>query len=773
MRALLKGILFIVLCNLSFNVFAAKDPVLWRLNKAFHNPSLTGRTYTVTYTFTSQLPFTMVRPLVIEKNATPAGDFSYSDTCTGMRLTPNQSCTVQVTLTPQSVGTKFLQLAITGYDSNRVLLPALTTQTRGESLQTVYGTVTQSLPATMNVSQTGNYTFSFTNNSSATVTDVAVEVTQTSGTPSFTTNCLSTLGQNKTCTITGSYTPLSDSPTVQGVTGKFNYAQGSTVSLSTNTSVSTASGVTASFVGNNYLPAEMVGGSSNIKTIWYLFTNHTGGSITISSSSVDVSPGSEGTFTVDSDPALNNCSGTLANDASCQIKGTFEGNVVASPTQVDVTGEINYTGGGGTSADITTSTTLVATMGTSRTLTLVNNCSFPVWFSLNGGALGGSPSCPNSPCPTGTTCNSTTHTCFWNNYAPNTGTYELAQSGGTTTVTIPLTSADPAIQWSGNISASTGCNGTTCKEATCQNSGGTTACAPGIGFSQPATQAEITMSKTTSDSYDVEVINGFHIPIAMAPGPYVTPNNYTCGVPGSFTAGNGFGACNWETAALPGNGYYWVSSGGTPCNISAPTCGSETTQICGLDSNLNQVCGDFLGYWTANQVCSKNNVPSAVSSYFNCSEALSSLTSTIPFPSNSTLYDLMACAVPTGDTLPPFNTCYKSYPGSTSTEIQQCCGCVDWWTISGIGSNPNAQSCTQAGQSSPQSDPVWTQYIQPGVQWLKKACPSLYTYQFDDATSGFSCTNTLPGEANSVGYTITFCQGNTGLPAGKADGRGV
>ncbi|WP_457589488.1 hypothetical protein, partial [Legionella pneumophila] len=31
--------------------------------------------------------------------------------------------------------------------------------------------------------------------------------------------------------------------------------------------------------------------------------------------------------------------------------------------------------------------------------------------------------------------------------------------------TIPVTNADPNIQWSGNISASTLCNGTTCQQA--------------------------------------------------------------------------------------------------------------------------------------------------------------------------------------------------------------------------------------------------------------------------------------------------------------------
>jgi hypothetical protein len=131
----------------------------------------------------------------------------------------------------------------------------------------------------------------------------------------------------------------------------------------------------------------------------------------------------------------------------------------------------------------------------------------------------------------------------------------------------------------------------------------------------------------------------------------------------------------------------------------------------------------------------------------------------------------MACAVPKGDIEPTFNSCYLTYSGVPSNNQLPCCGCIDWWTVSGIGANSDTQSCTQPGQSTPQTDPVWNTNLQNGVAWLKKACPSAYTYPFDDKSSTFSCTNTIPGEPNSVGYTITFCQGNTGLPATKNEGR--
>jgi hypothetical protein len=768
-----KAFIFFLLF-LSVVPVLAKDPVAWRLDKTFQDPIFIGRSYTITYTFTSQLPLTMVKPIVIDKNAMLPNEFTFVDNCSGKKLTPGQQCTVQVTLVPTVAGNKFLQLAITGYDNNYVKLPGLATTAQGESHEAIYAVVTQSLPGSSQSGEAESYLFSFTNRTNASVTNISAHVNQTSGVATFSTTCGSSLAAGATCTITGSYNPTA-SPSVQTVTGSLDYGTGSTTSIATSTTVSTTSGVVGSFVGSNYLPAVMVGGPSNQKTLWFLFTNNGPGSVTISTGTIAATVGGS---IVTLTPVFNHCSGaTLVQTAACDMQATFEANTVVSPTPVTVTGTVNYTGGSGTTASLSTSTTVVAALGTSRTVTFLNQCSFPVWFSLNGGQLTSSPTCSSdAQCPTGTSCSSVNNKCFWKNYAPNgsgggSTPYELAANGGTNTVTIPLTSADPNVQWSGNFSASLGCdNSSSCSQASCGNSGGTTACAAGVGFSQPATEAEITMNISTSDSYDVETINGFHIPISMTPGPFVTPNNYVCGVPGAFTAGNGFGSCNWQNAAPPGNGYYWVTSGGAACNISSPSC-SSASQICGLDSSLNQVCGNFLGYWSANQVCSLPNVPAQVSSFFQCTTPLAGLSSSVSFPSGSTLYDLMACAVPKGDVQPTYNSCYLTYSGVPANNELPCCGCIDWWTVSGINANPNTQSCTQSGQSTPQTDPVWNQYIQNQVAWMKKSCPQAYTYPFDDKSSSFTCTNTLPGESNSVGYTITFCEGNSGLPAGKTEGR--
>lgn len=774
MHSTIKSFLSVILILLSFHAYAGKNPISWQLDQSFQSATFTGRSYTVTYTFTNQLPFRLVNALNIKKNASPASDFSYVDGCTGLRLASQQSCTVQITLNPKTSGQKSVQLVIAGYSKDEVPVPTLTTQTSGQSPVGLQGVVTQSLPATLSVGQSASYLFTYTNNGSTTATNLSLQSNQSSN-PSFVSTCSSSLAAGRSCTVSGSYTASSASPTVQSVSATLSYAQGSAVVESTSTSVSAVSGVTASFVQPYYLPAAMVGGASNQKTIWVLFTNNTTGPITITASSLGITTGAGGTFTVDSDPAYNNCSGSLPVSGSCQIRGVFEAPTEVSPTAFALTGSLSFTGATGSPSVIATSTTVVASLGTSRTVTFVNDCNFDVWFSLNGGAMAGSPNCSSnaSVCPTGTACNASNGLCYWQNYAPINNNYKLTASGGQNTVTIPLTSADPVVQWSGNFSASTLCDGSSsCGQASCQNNGGSTSCAVAQGFSQPATQAEITMLANGADSYDVEVINGFHLPISMVPGPYVSANNYNCGSPGSNTASNGFGACAWTSGATPpGNGYIWVASGGSPCNINSPSC-STGGQLCGLDAGFNQVCGNFLGFWTANQVCASSNVPTGIRSYFNCDTALPA-----NFPAGSTVKQIMACSVPKGDIAPTFNSCYLNYTSSSAADIAQCCGCVDWWDAAQtggttIGSNSTAQSCTKPGASSAQTDPQWTQYVMSGIKWIKKACPSAYTYPFDDATSGFSCTNNLSGASNSVGYTITFCPGgDTGLPSGATEGR--
>jgi hypothetical protein len=48
--------------------------------------------------------------------------------------------------------------------------------------------------------------------------------------------------------------------------------------------------------------------------------------------------------------------------------------------------------------------------------------------------------------------------------------------------------------------------------------------------------------------------------------------------------------------------------------------------------------------------------------------------------------------------------------------------------------------------------------VLPTIAWLKKSCPTCYTYPFDDMSSTFQCTNhkTSATGTNSIPYVITF-----------------
>lgn len=765
--------------------FAGTNPVSWSINQTIQNPSIVGRTYTSTYTFTNNLPFTMVKALEIDKIASPSSEFTYDDQCSGVKLAHNGTCTVKITFIPTVAGAKSVQLVVAGYSNDRVpVTPQTSTATGGSTADTQVATNNpQSFPVNISIGSPYPYQFTFTNNGSAAVTVDSLVVTQTAGTPSYSTsNCGSPLGKGSVCTVTGSYTPTSSDPSTQAVTATMTYTGTSgqkTAQVTTDGSINSPTGVIASFTPPYYLPAEMLGGSSNQKIVQAHFLNNTGAAVTATAQSLTITTGAaSGTLTLDTaGSATNNCltagggSKSLPQGGACIIQGTFEGDVVGADTQIVITGSLT-TSYSGTPVTKTTQTYLVPSLSTARTISFENKCDFPVWYSFHGGALGGSPNCPTAACPTGTSCDTTTHACFWDNPAPLTGTIELAATTGVATSVIPFNSGtDPAIQWSGVISASLRCDAgrADCMVSPCGNSDGAASCAVGQGFIGPTTQAEVTFNISEADAYDVEVINGFTIPIAMTPGSHTQADGYSCGIAAGYTAvPDTFGSCDWDTATPPSTQYYTIVTSGGSTN-SADCTGNE---IYGIAINLGpdtvtQSCGYFLGFWTADQVCGLHPTQGgAVESYFQCLTPIGG-----PYPSGSNFYDLMKCSVPKGDTTPPFNSCYLTYTAAQQSQIPQCCGCMDWWTISGIGANPNSQSCTKPTKTQPQTSAQWNNTIQSMVQWLKKACPSAYVYTFDDKTSSFTCTNNLPNTSNTTNYTITFCQGTTGKPTGKYDGR--
>ncbi len=400
-----------------------------------------------------------------------------------------------------------------------------------------------------------------------------------------------------------------------------------------------------------------------------------------------------------------------------------------------------------------------------RTISFVNQCDFPVWFGFAGGSAdnihtkktractsnqdcyAGSV-CKEDPvdhskkicdwvqrtvclsdqdCFTGTRCIQTNEIkqCFWINPIPSNGNYQLAMKGGKNQVTIPVYETDnEGLIWSGAAAGRTGCSNSSCETASC---GGTNngACAPSRGFDQPATQAEFTFNRLPEkpDFYDVEIINGVSISMKMSADTTISnpQNPYFCTTPGSEQKQNMLGQCSW-TFTPPSNDYQWVKAGGSSCQANSECQSPET---CGLSFNpgknplLQKTCGKLLGYWTADQVCGYNPKQGA------------------PFDCESS-YSLYACI---GNNAA---SCYHdNAPGN-------CCGCANWDTLGVVvPPAPFTKLCVN-------TNPFWNSKSQPQLLWLKQGCPTVYTYPYDDMSSTFTCKS-VQNNMNSVNYRITFC----------------
>ena len=330
----------------------------------------------------------------------------------------------------------------------------------------------------------------------------------------------------------------------------------------------------------------------------------------------------------------------------------------------------------------------------SRKFTIVNKCSQTVWY----GFLSGSGSAAISP---------------------DNGSYELAPNGGISTATIPNGG------WSGVIAGRTNCTDSGCVTADC--GGGKGACAH--GFQPPATQAEFTVVPNGVDFYDVEVINGVNLPVSITPSvSSVESAPYFCGAPGLVKPSAGLGGCSWDLKP-PSVEYNWVENGGNTCT-SDDDCGAGT--VCGLSFNpgyqqlLQLKCGKQLGYWSADQIC---GVQRDYGAPFYCSDKPKGQESII-------MWNLYACV--------DVGSCYQ--PGAGS----DCCGCVNW-DEDGIPV-PKEQLTEQCVNKNEN----WVDRVKPTLTWLKEACPTAYTYPYDDMSSTFTCNSMVDG-VNQVEYTITFC----------------
>lgn len=470
--------------------------------------------------------------------------------------------------------------------------------------------------------------------------------------------------------------------------------------------------------------------------------------------------------------STTDCGSTLpAGGPACVITGTFSTAITTGVVKIGYTG----TSGSLSASPVTSSVINNNTGHGTRTFTFVNNCSQKVWFYMNGGGAGIWGCTTDATCDTlsgvagAFACDPTAFNaktgqhgqCFWKSPKPANGNYELAATNGMNTVILTEyvyspTPPQPEV-WSGNIAGRTGCNGSSCATADC--GAGSGACPVGRGFSQPAMQAEPTF-QTNKDSYDITGINGINVPMSIEPlnATQDPTNPYTCGSPGITTdqvaTGGTIGGCPW-TFTTPSLAYNWVAEGSsTPCAANSD-CNQAGGEACGLKQSsvvanvATTVCGRWLGYWTANEVCG-----------INASYSQAPYTCTASADGGAKFTQMFGCTGATYGT-----SCY------TSANLSACCGCQNWQeaptNLLLPSNNAIVQQCggSSGNSGNKSTNATWISSALPTLSWYKAGCPSNYVYPYDDKSSSYTCSNSATN--NSVNYKITFCPGgHTGAPSG-------
>lgn len=248
--------------------------------------------------------------------------------------------------------------------------------------------------------------------------------------------------------------------------------------------------------------------------------------------------------------------------------------------------------------------------------------------------------------------------------------------------------------WGGRFWPRTGCAGFNSKgmpACATGDCGGTLQCGVGVGGTPPATLAEFTVTPAPANDF------------------YDVSNVDGSNVPISIvpTAGtfdpNGSGNVGAYYCGIPG-----CSAG---CN-GLPACPWNLVTACPPELQL-LVKGAYVGCRSANQECAVNP--------------------TVPSLACATERDLYGCTP--GGPNDVSGSCYST--SATST----CCGCPPWSPLGACQAH----------------NPKWETPSLPGkyAAIFKNACPTAYSFPYDDPTSTFQCHGAAG--TDGVGYTITFC----------------
>jgi len=774
----------------------AKNPVGWSISPTtgFSSSSNVGSSYAVTYTMTNNLPFPV--PLSVS-GAYNGGKFTMTNEC-NTTLPPNGTCLVHLLFQPISARDNNATITL-AYHKNRVPLPTLSsTSVSKETVDRINGHVSIPLPVPAYVGVAYPVTFTFVNNGDKDVTTAAVKV---SGFTPTTDTCLTSIPEHSNCSVSGSYTPGSTGAVTLSVT--YEYAGGS-VPLSTSTNVEIGGSTCHQISGYAGLPLPTQTLIYSDSVVQFVFQNDCPATTeTISSVNVtsDNTASPAPTITVGNvtPPApLTACSTTLAPTASCAVYASLIPNTTYAASK-DLTLKATLTYNSGKVVEIATSEVVspLTNDQNDHYFMLESQCEQTVWYGFNPSGN------PSNPSPSSS----------WQGYQLDQQV--LGAAPGTKILQLPQYNGGNAFGRTGCETDSSHPNYGICQTANCtapNSATGQCTYQPNPPFTIFEENMYTAASKTPDGVYDISMVNGFNLPGEIRSlSPYVAINTYnnnfnnTCGNSAGAViqpAGSALGVCTWSfspptsgatdcTASTETDNvsnFYVVSLGSSDDGCTPPSGGCSAGQVCGMSQSINSSsvpvgtpiyrhCGTFEGYWSMADWVGFDQTGQwgTCDLYQHYDYATVLGISTYGYSTRApnttltaaTLADLYACA-PTSS-----QTCYSS-PGTPYAcfnspanpyfalntgynNTYNVCGCHDW----------NNSSTTPAAAYTPQSsqcladNSLWDSKVYSRILWLKEACPTAYSYQFDDKSSSFQCN--VSGHLTS--YQLTFCPGGrTGAP---------
>ncbi len=190
------------------------------------------------------------------------------------------------------------------------------------------------------------------------------------------------------------------------------------------------------------------------------------------------------------------------------------------------------------------------------------------------------------------------------------------------------------------------------------------------------------------------------------------------------------------------------------CSSATDCTQSQYGNVCGsglYNASLIQTCGASTGaVWSMDDFCGTSSTQTFAN--IDCG-AIAQTTDTFA--------NMFGCNGTGGSAV----SCYNDPLGYNT-----CCGCPTFppSTTGTSTSWPSPWNETVATMSCTNSNSIWTGKVLPWLQYLKEACPTAYSFPFDDATSTFQCDSAgtfLPTPsaspsatpvANTMNYDVTF-----------------